>query len=84
VSVYWLYPESGPKHRKTIMRVLDLLGCGAVGPTTEAALDATPGAIRAFLGFLRRHGREVDPDAPFATRVAEHVTGPSLGTSPSA
>ncbi len=74
VSVYWLYLESGPKHRKTMVHVLDLLGCVAVGPTTEAALDATPSAIRAFPGFLRRHGREADPDVRFATRVAEHVT----------
>ncbi|MGO9178028.1 MAG: hypothetical protein ACLQHS_01965 [Candidatus Limnocylindrales bacterium] len=71
MSAYWLYLESGPKHRKTMVHVLDPLGRVAVGPTTEAALDATPGAICAY---LRRHGREVDPDAPFATQVAEHVT----------
>lgn len=54
--------------------VLDLLGCIAVGPTTEAALKATPEAIRAYLRFLRRNGEAADPDAPFETRVVEHVT----------
>ena len=46
----------------------------AVGPTTDAALAATPEAIRAYLRFLRRHGDEVDPEAAIATRVAEHIT----------
>lgn len=71
---YDLYLESGPRRRKTMVHVLDLLGCVAVGPTTDDALAATPAAIRAFRRFLRRHGEAVDPDAPFATRVAEHVT----------
>lgn len=71
---YALYLESGPKRRKTMVHVLDLLGCIANGPTTDAALDATPAAIRAFLRFLRRHGDEADPDAPITTHVAEHIT----------
>ncbi|HXQ95655.1 MAG TPA: DinB family protein [Candidatus Acidoferrales bacterium] len=74
MTAYGLYVESGPKHRKTMVHALDLLGCVAVGPTTEAALDATPDAIRAFVRFRRRHGEEVDPDATFTTYVAEHVT----------
>ena len=71
---YALYLESGPRRRKTMVHVLDLLGCTAEGPTTEAALEATPDAIRAYLRFLRRHGEAVDPDAGFTTVVAEHVT----------
>ena len=74
MPAYDLYLESGPKHRKTMVHVLGLLGCVAVGPTTEAALAATPEAIRAFLSFLARHGEAVDPDEAFETRVIEHVT----------
>jgi predicted RNase H-like HicB family nuclease/uncharacterized damage-inducible protein DinB len=74
MTVYGLHLESGPKRRKTMVHVLDLLGCVAVGPTTEAALEATPDAIHAFLRFLRRHGEPVDPDGEFTTRVEEHVT----------
>ena len=70
---YALYLESGPRRKKTMVHVFDLLGCVATGATTEAALDATPDAIRAYLGFLRRHGEDVDPDAPVRTHVAEHV-----------
>lgn len=74
MTSYDLYLESGPKRRKTMVHVLDLLGCVAVGPTTEDALAATPDAIRAYLRFLRRHGEAADPDAPFETSLAEHVT----------
>jgi uncharacterized damage-inducible protein DinB/predicted RNase H-like HicB family nuclease len=77
VSTYALYLESGPKRRKTMVHALDLLGCVAVGPTTDAALAATPEAIRAYLRFLARHGEPLTqgaPDAPFETHVAEHVT----------
>ena len=74
VTTYDLSLESGPRQRKTMTHALDLLGCVATGPTTEAALAATPEAIRAYLRFLRRHGVPVDPEAPFETRVAEHIT----------
>jgi predicted RNase H-like HicB family nuclease/uncharacterized damage-inducible protein DinB len=72
-TTYGLYLESGPKRRKTMVHALHLLGCVAVGATTDEALAATPEAIRAFLRFLRRHGEPVDPDAPLATEVVEHV-----------
>lgn len=63
-----------------MVHVLDLLGCVAVGPTTDDALAATPGAIRAYRRFLRRHGEAVDPDGPVAWRVVEHViAGGMLG-----
>jgi predicted RNase H-like HicB family nuclease len=75
-----LYLESGPKHRKTLVHVLDLLGCVATGPTTEAALAAAPEAIRAYRRFLRRHGVAIDPDGAVDTEVAEHITeGQFLG-----
>jgi len=76
VATYDLYLESGPRRRKTMVHALDLLGCVAVGPTTEEALAATPGAIRAYRRFLARHGEavELDGDEPIATRVVEHVT----------
>ncbi|MBA3643501.1 MAG: type II toxin-antitoxin system HicB family antitoxin [Chloroflexia bacterium] len=74
MTSYDLYLESGPKHRKTMVHVLDLLGCVAVGPTTEEALAATPEAIQAYLRFLHRIGEPVDPEAPVTTRIAEHIT----------
>ena len=74
MTVYALYLESGPQHRKTMVHVLDLLGCVAVGPTTEDALAATPDAIRTYCRFLGRHGEPVVPDAPFDTQVVEHIT----------
>jgi predicted RNase H-like HicB family nuclease/uncharacterized damage-inducible protein DinB len=71
---YALYLESGPQRRKTMVHVPALLGCIANGATTEEAVEATPDAIRAFLRFLRRAGEGADPEAPFGTRVEEHVT----------
>jgi len=73
---YLLYLESGPKRRKTMVHVLDLLGCIANGPTTEAALQATPQAIRAYLRFLKRHGEDVGQkaEAEFTTTIAVHIT----------
>ena len=70
---YSLYLESGPKRRKTMVHVLDLPGCIAQGATTDAAMAATPGAIRAYLQFLQRHGEVVDPDSIGPTIVAAHV-----------
>ncbi len=74
MTQYALYLESGPRMKTTMVHVLDLLGCVANGPTTEAALDATPGEIRRFRIFLRDHGESVDPDAEFETKIADHVT----------
>lgn len=71
---YELHLESGPKRKKTMVHVLDLLGCVATGPTTDAALAATPAAIGAYRAFLHRIGEPIDPDAPFGTVVAEHIT----------
>jgi uncharacterized damage-inducible protein DinB/predicted RNase H-like HicB family nuclease len=80
MTEYALYVESGPKRRTTQVHVLDLLGCVAVGPTTDAALGATPDTIRAYLRLLQAHGEPVDPGAPFTTAVAAHVTaGPWIG-----
>lgn len=74
MATYDLYLESGPKRRKTMVHVPELLGCVATGPTTEDALAATPDAIRAFRSFLARHGEGVDEPEPIETHVAEHVT----------
>ncbi|MGH2532064.1 MAG: hypothetical protein ACRDJW_07120 [Thermomicrobiales bacterium] len=70
---YGLYLESGPKRKKTMVHVLELVGCVANGPTTEEAIAATPEAIRAFRRFLHRHGEAVDPDAPFEIEVVQHI-----------
>lgn len=77
MTEYALYVESGPKRRTTQVHALDLLGCVTVGPTTEEALAATPDTIRAYLRLLRAHGEPVDPDAPFTTTVAAHITAGS-------
>lgn len=74
MTIYQLYLESGPRKQKTMVHALDLLGCVANGPTTEAALAATPDAIRAYRRFLRRHHEPAEPEAEFTTAVAEHVT----------
>lgn len=74
MPTYNLYLESGPRRRKTMVHVLDLLGCVAVGPTTDEAIAATPEAIQAYRRFLHRHGEAIDPDAPFDTQIAEHIT----------
>ena len=74
MRTYDLYLDSGPMLKKTMVQVPALSGCVARGDTTAAALDHTPDAIRAFMRFLARHGERINPGAPFATRVAEHVT----------
>ena len=74
MTEYALYLESGPKRRKTMVHVPELLGCVAVGATTDEALAATPDAIRAYLRFMQRHGDSLDPGAAFTTAVAEHIT----------
>ena len=80
MTVYDLYLESGPKRRKTMVHVPELLGCVANGPTTDAALDATPEAIRAYRRFLARTGEAVATDNAVDLRVVEHVTtGQMLG-----
>jgi len=74
MQTYKLYLESGPKKKKTMVHVLDILGCIAKGPTSDEALNRTPEAIRAFLRFLKRHGEAIDPTGEFETVIAEHVT----------
>ncbi len=80
MAIYDLYLESGPQRRKTMVHIPQLLGCVANGLTTEAALDATPEAIRAFRRFLDRNGELVDQDESVDLRVVEHITaGKMLG-----
>jgi uncharacterized damage-inducible protein DinB len=73
MTLYQLYLESGPRQKKTMVHVLELLGCTANGPTTEAALEKTPAAIRDFRRFLGRHGAAVEDDV-VETEIAEHIT----------
>jgi predicted RNase H-like HicB family nuclease/uncharacterized damage-inducible protein DinB len=72
--VYALYAESGPQHKKTLVHVLDLLGCVVQEDTTDKAIAAAPDAIRSYLGYLRRHGEKVDPNEKIETSLAEHNT----------
>jgi len=74
MKTYGLYLESGPKRMKTMVHVPELLGCIAVGPTTEEALAATPDAICMYLRFLQACGEKVDLRAAFKTRVVDHIT----------
>lgn len=74
MTIYALYLESGPQHKKTLAHVLELLGCVVQGDTTDEAVAAAPDAIRAYLGYLRRHGEKVDPNEKIETRIAEHNT----------
>ncbi len=71
---YRLCLESGPRQRKTMVHVVDLLGCVAQGPTTAAALAATPDAIRAFQRFLATHDPAFAAQTPFVTQSVEHIT----------
>ena len=73
MTKYALYLESGPRQRRTMVHVLDLLGCIAQGPTTEAALENTPEAIRTYLSFLHRHGEAGKPSEKFSVTIAAHV-----------
>jgi len=72
--VYALYAESGPQRKKTLVHVLDLLGCVVQADTTDEALAVAPDAIRSYLRYLRRHGEAVDPKEKIETRLAEHNT----------
>ena len=74
MKTYDLYLDSGPMMKKTFVQVPSLMGCVARGDTTEAAIEAAPAAIRAYLRFLARHGEPFDADAAFRTRVAVHMT----------
>lgn len=80
VSEYALYLESGPQRKSTLVHVIDLLGCAWFAATTDQAVAVAPDEIGAYLRYLKRHGEKVDPKAPIATRVTEHITeGDFLG-----
>src|SRR5829696_5610128 len=74
MTVYKLFLESGPKHKKTMVHIAELLGCVVTGPTTEEALNRTPDGIRAYLRFLKRHGERVNPDGEVQTEIVAHFT----------
>lgn len=74
MTTYALYLESGPQHKKTLVHVLDLLGCVVQGDTTDAAVAAAPDAIAAYLRYLGRHDEKLDEASKIETRIAEHNT----------
>jgi len=74
MTTYGLYLDHGPKRKKTMVHVIDLMGCVHNGPTTDQVLEETPKAIRGFLSFLASHGDPRDPTAPFDVRIAEEIT----------
>ncbi|TME31769.1 MAG: DinB family protein [Chloroflexi bacterium] len=74
MTSYDIYLESGPQRKKTLVHVLNLLGCVVQADTTDEALAAAPDAIRSYLRYLHRHGETVAPNEKIETRVAEHNT----------
>ncbi|MSQ11860.1 MAG: hypothetical protein EXR48_04115 [Dehalococcoidia bacterium] len=74
MTEYPLYVESGPRRRKTMVHVLDLLGCMVQEPTTEEALEAAPDAVR----FTRRKCSERVPTSPRVQAPAP--AGPTVST----
>jgi predicted RNase H-like HicB family nuclease/uncharacterized damage-inducible protein DinB len=68
-----LYLESGPQHRKTWVFIPGLPGCTVRGPSTEAALEAVPAAIRERLDFLRLHGENAPVPESIELVIADHV-----------
>src|SRR5437660_10074066 len=74
MTTYMLYAESGPQRKKTLVHVLDLLGCVVQADTTDEAIASAPDAIRAYLRYLGRHGDKVDPNEKIETCLAEHNT----------
>ena len=74
MTTYGLYLDHGPKRKKTMVHVIDLMGCVHNGPTTDQVLEETPETIRGFLSFLASHGDPRDPTAPFDVRIAEEIT----------
>jgi predicted RNase H-like HicB family nuclease/uncharacterized damage-inducible protein DinB len=73
-GAFALYLESGPQRKKTLVHVLDLLGCVVQGDTTDEAVAATPDAIAAYRHFLHRHGEKLDEASKIETRIAQHNT----------
>jgi len=54
MTTYDLYLESGPRRKKTMVYVLDLLGCMANGLTTEEALARAPSTLFAAFWSVAR------------------------------
>jgi predicted RNase H-like HicB family nuclease len=68
-----LYLESGPQQKRTWIYVPSLPGTVAFGPTTDQAIENTPGAIRDRVAFLRRHGEDMPDPEPIELNVAQHI-----------
>ncbi len=74
MTTYPLVLESGPQHKRTFITMPTLPGCVSNGPTTEAAIEQAPEAIRDFVRLLAEHGEEVDPGQEIDVEVVRHVT----------
>jgi predicted RNase H-like HicB family nuclease/uncharacterized damage-inducible protein DinB len=73
MKTYSLCLESGPKKQRTMVHVIDLLGCVAKGSTTDEAIANTSNAIRAYQKFLKRHGEPIDLGGEVKAKIVEHV-----------
>ncbi|HET8570051.1 MAG TPA: DinB family protein [Candidatus Limnocylindria bacterium] len=79
---YRLFAHTGPQRKATQVYVLDLVGCCLYRRTADDAIRDAPDEIRAYLSWLRRHGEDVDPDAPVdATVVEESHAGGFIGSA---
>ena len=72
---YPVYLEVG-EEGKGFAHVLELPGCIARAETREAALEALPWAIRAYLAWLRSHGEPAPPiEEPIEIEIEYEATG---------
>lgn len=82
MRTYDLFVETGPQRKSTSVYVIDLLGCVLFRRTADQGIADAPDEIRAYLRWLQGHGEQVDPDAPFATRVKhESNAGGFIGSA---
>lgn len=72
---YDLYVETGPQRRSTMVHVPRLLGCSVYRRTADEAIAAAPDEIRAYLGWLRRHGEQVDTAVGTRLAAETHAGG---------
>ena len=54
MTTYGLYLDHGPKRKKTMVHVIDLMGCVHNGPTTDQVLEETPAGDPRLPGLPRR------------------------------
>ncbi|MCW5851470.1 MAG: hypothetical protein KIT87_15455, partial [Anaerolineae bacterium] len=79
MPTYHLYLEQGPPAkrtgaRKTMVHVLDLLGCAPKAKSEEAALALVPSAIEVYARWLSGSGEDI-ATGPLETVIAERWEG---------